>query len=403
MPGRIALISDDSDFFDFIKLKLELRNSDELYTFKFDDVPEQLEFLQNSLLIVNSENSNQKSLDLLNIFNHNTPVIITAYNDNEAFKRKCYRAGMLDFIPLLTPDAEFRARMMPALNLLALLEKNKQYRQILVKNKILAHNNEIYNEYEKVIDNALNDLKITGAKAVLGAIAPDEKNKYLIPPNVIETFLTNNIRNNDILMKYAYNKYYLIMNDTDLSSAQKHWDKIKTKFNHKIYAGFVEITNQSRQQLVNAALVKLHEDFGAEVNEVGVNGVNFGTENYGQNNGKKNFKQIRKELAQRLEVLIHPVFYRMQQKYSNRLSGVKIEQSYGNGLGYFNISGKHFMAVFEISSPGFSKIIINIEVKKSSENTETKRISFNPDEFDESLLEDLLEQFIVEIKNNYCS
>ena len=78
-------------------------------------------------------------IDLLNIFNHCTPIIVTAYNNDDGFKKKCYRAGMLDFIPLLTSDAEFRARMLPALNLLSVLDKNKQYRSLLVKNKIISN------------------------------------------------------------------------------------------------------------------------------------------------------------------------------------------------------------------------------------------------------------------------
>ena len=72
MSSKIALISDDSDFFDFIKLKLELRRSDELFEFCFDEVPDKVNFLESAVLIVNSEQAQQKTLDLLNIFNNGT-------------------------------------------------------------------------------------------------------------------------------------------------------------------------------------------------------------------------------------------------------------------------------------------------------------------------------------------
>ena len=40
MANRIVLVSDDSDFFEYMRPKLELRKSDELFTFSFDDIPE---------------------------------------------------------------------------------------------------------------------------------------------------------------------------------------------------------------------------------------------------------------------------------------------------------------------------------------------------------------------------
>lgn len=398
MPNQIVLISDDSDFFEFIKTKLELRKSDELSTLSFDEVPDKISSLQTSVLIVNSENSNKKTIDLLKIFNYCTPIIVTAYNDDENFKKKCYRAGMLDFIPLLTPDSEFRARMLPALSLVSILEKNQQYRKLLVKNKILSTNNEVFINYENVMDNAIAEIRKTGTKAVFTAISADNQNKYLINPNSIETFLVNNIRKNDILMKYSHNKYFLIMLNTDLISAQKHWKKITDSFQHELYAGFTAITNQNRQQLINATLIKLNDALSSG----NKNYKNTTAETSSDEQNCTNFKLRRKNLEQKLEILISPVFYRIQQKYINKFTGVKINWSYENCEGFFNIKGKHFKANFEISSPGFSKINIDISVQKESEIQDTKRISFTPDEFDETLLEDLLEQFVSEIKVNYC-
>jgi len=392
MSNQIVLVSDDSDFFEFIKLKLELRKSDKLITLSFDEVPSRIDCLQTSVLIVNGENSNQKTVELLGLFDSSVPIIVTAYNDDENFKKKCYRAGMLDFIPLLTPDAEFRARMLPALNLLSVIKKNAQYRSILVKNKLISKNNEVFINYESVIDEVLFELKRHPSEAVFAAISTDDKDKYLINPNVIETFLLCNLRKNDILMKFAHNKYYLIMFNTDVKSAKKHWDKITKNFAHKMYAGFVQISNQNRQQITNHALINLQEAIGKkQPSEIDIK----------INPDNVNFKMRRNMLAERMEILINPVFYRIQQKYINKLSGVKVEQDYSNGAGYFNIIGKHFSSAFKINCPGFSKININITVSKESEIIDSKRFSFASDEFDEGILEDLLEQYIKDIKTQY--
>ena len=60
-------------------------------------------------------------MDLLKLL-RGTPVIVFA-NEDEVFRRKCYRSGMFDFMTILTPDAEFRARIIPALTVSSILEK----------------------------------------------------------------------------------------------------------------------------------------------------------------------------------------------------------------------------------------------------------------------------------------
>ena len=120
MASKIVLISDDSDFFDYIKEKFSLRKSDELYTFNFDSIPDKLHLLLSSVLIVNCEGTKDKTLELLKLFK-DTPIIISAYNEDEEYKLECYRAGALDYITLLTSTKEFQARLTPALSIASLL------------------------------------------------------------------------------------------------------------------------------------------------------------------------------------------------------------------------------------------------------------------------------------------
>ena len=135
-------------------------------------------------------------------------------------------------------------------------------------------------------------------------------------------------------------------------------------------------------------MLNLSEAFGSTVNDSDE-----------KKDSVKNFKMARKNLQKKLEMLINPVFYRIQQKYLNKLTGVKIEQSYENETGCFKISGRHFLAKFCITSPGFSKILIDINTDRENNGTDSKKFSFKTEEFDENLLEDLLEQFVCETKN----
>lgn len=399
MANRIVLISDDSDFFDYMRSKLELRKSDELFMFSFDAVPEKIHLLYTAVLIVNSEGAKEKTLDLLSILK-GTPIIVSAYNDDEVYRRKCYRAGMFDFITLLTSDADFRSRMIPALAYATLLNKNKQYRDILVDNDYISKDNEVFINYEYIIDKQLEDVYTGIRRAVFAAISPNDKSMRLLNKNIIEATILNNIRKNDILMNYASSKYFLIMYDTDIESAKKVWTKINSQLPEKIYAGFCSVSNQKRQQLINEVLNKLHAAINADRNVVGTNpnplqGISFLDES---NTPYTNFKMFKQDFVRKIEQVINPVFYQAQQKYSLILPGVNFELGSGDGYGTFYIKGKHDSSCFRITCPGFSKVNIDITYQRNFENVDSKRITIEPEELEQGLLEDLLEQFILEYK-----
>lgn len=399
MSGKIVLISEDSDFFDYIRSKLELRKSDELFMFSFEAIADKIHLLETSVLIVNSENAKEKTLNLLKIFK-NTPIIVSAYNDDDVFRRKCYRLGMFDFMPLLTPDAEFRARIIPALSIAGILEKNKQYRNILIKNNVIQSENEVFIDYNSILDRELEEICAGTKRAIFGAIAPNDKTKFLLQSDLIENIILNNIRKNDILMSYASNKYFLLMFDTDMLAAQKIWNKITSQLPEKIFAGFCTVSNQKRQQLINEALNRLHEAINldkdiTDKNTSSVNGLGFIT---GSGSSYSNFKMFKQDFHKKIEQVITPVFYQIQQKYSGKFSGITLEHGSGDGYGTFYIKGKNIASCFRISSPGFSKINIDITFQRDSTNIDAKRITLEPEELEAGLLEDLLEQFILEYK-----
>lgn len=394
MADKVVLISEDSDFFEFIRPKLELRKSDELLMFNFDAVPERISFLEDAVLIVNSENNREKTLDLLNLFK-TTPVIVFSYNDDDVFRRKCYRAGAFDFKTILTDDSDFRASMLPLLKTLSILKKNKYYRSILESKKIIKTGDEIYLDYESILEIELEKIRMKQRKAVFIAIAPSEKTKFLLKPSIIESILSNQIRKNDLIMNYAPNKYYLLIYDTDLNSAQKLWKKILKQLPEKMYAGFVNIFNQNKQQLINEALNRLHTAINNDL------GLYSETKNTSKNlpfDNKMNFKEYKQEYFKNFEKIVSPVFYQISQKYSDRLMNVKIEHFVSDGMANFTIIGNVFTSKLIITSPGLSKINIDIILENKIKIVDSKRISIEQNELEQGLLDDLLEQFILEYK-----
>ncbi len=389
MPNRVVLVSEDSDFFEYFTSRLGLRKSDELFKYDFGAVFEKIRLFADSVLIINSEGVEDKTIELL-ISARNIPSIIFAYNENSDFKVKTYKLGALSFVTPFTSDEEFNTRIASALNVASNLQKADKYRQILVKNDLLMPNNDVFIGYTTLLDEELKKISAVSCKAVLVAISPNEQNKFLIESSQLEEAILNNIRKTDILMSFAANKYFALLYNTDINSAKKVWEKIKNSIPEKIYAGFSSVNSKSRQQLVNDVLNKLHEAINADKN-------NLNTQLMINNNSNKNFKTFRQEFNKRIEQIVMPVFYQIQQKFNSKLFGMMIEQNCGEGFKRICIKSRHNLAALEITWPGFSKINIDISYD-TKKNVQPKRISFEPDELEAGLLEDLLERFIIEFK-----
>lgn len=392
MQSRIILISNDSNFFEYITPKLNLRKSDELFRFSFAELPDKLHLLASALLIINSENAEENTLELLNLTKPAVSLVF-GYNDDVDFKVEVYKRGALGYVTPFMQDEEFSAKLTSTLSALAKVEKNSRYRDLLVKNQLITPNNEVYIDYKAMLDSELEKINQTSARAVLLAISPNEKTKFLLLPNQIETIILNCIRENDVLMSYATNKYFLLLYNTDVDSAQKIWEKIQKNIPYKLYAGIGNVLSKPREQIVNEVLNKLHE------------AINYDKENLrteknpvdelGGNSG--NFKSFRKDFNKKIEQIVSPVFYHVQQTNNDKLFGMRIEQCVGEGYGLLSINGRNANAMFKITCPGFSKINIDISYKTAN-HTPSKRISIEPDELEAGFLEDLLEQFIQEFK-----
>lgn len=403
MQDRVILISDDTDFFEYMVQKLTLRKSDEIYRFSFDEIPEKLHLFGISLILINAENRKEKTLDLLNLLNE-TPAIIFTYNYDNEFSKKAYQLGAFDYLTIETSDSEIDSKLMPALSMLSSLRKNNMYRELLVNNNLISKNSEVYTDYCNILDKEISYLEDHTADAVFCAISPSDKSKFLVQPSQIEEAILNNIRKNDILMRYGINKYFLLLFNTNIEYATKIWNKIQNSLPQKIYAGFVNAAKKKRQQLVNDALNKLHE----EINKDSISNKPVSDSTIIGNN----FKLYKHEFNKKIENVIAPVFYMFQQNYNNKLFGMTITQSTGDGYGALHINGKYSKGSFRISSPGLSRINIDISYdinlnKTCNDNKipESKRISLEPEELETGLLEDLLEQFIIEFKsevNNEC-
>lgn len=393
---RVLLVSDDSDFFEYIIPKLLLRKSDEIFRFSFDKSSEKLDLFKASLIVINSENSEDKTLKLLELVK-DLPSIVFTYNENPDFMLKGYKAGMNEYLSILISDEELQAKMFPLLNNVGMLEKNSLYRDMLTKNKLILQNSDIYTDYNAILESELEKINLTSKPSVLVAISIQEKGKGKgdLRPEEFEKALLKNLRKTDILMKYAINRYFLLMNNIDAESAKKILQKIEEKLSEKFCYGLTNVLSKKRQQAVDEVLNRLHEaikydkDFARKeknpIKELG--------------SSKENFKVFKQEFHKKIDKIVTPVFYHVQLKYNNQINNSVIELLSDEESRSFRIRNRFFTSTFKITFPGYSKINIDIYTQHSSgKSTDKRRITFDIDEFEFGILGDLLEKFITDLK-----
>lgn len=398
MSAKIVLVSDDTDFFDYVKEKLSFRQSDELFSFNFEQIINKCNLFSNVVLIVDSENSNEKVLELLKIFK-SFPIIVFTYNDDSDFRKECIKAGAFDCLSVINDGNDIEFVLKSALKYFDVYKKNKFYRDILIKKDVLSEHNEVYLDYTFIIENELEKISKNLQRVVFVAISPAEKSKLLVKSNLIETVILNNIRTNDILLNFAANKYFLILYDSTLENAQRILESIIEKLQYKLYAGLTVVTHQNRQQLIDETLEKLHRAINQDcsfVKDIQLNGINI--KNLGNSDDAYgNFKNYKNDFEKKIIQILEPVFYHIEQKYMNKSDLIiQIENKNNKEFKSVYLKNKNYECTVHIKNSGFSKINIDIKLKNEGTDVETKRIPINPEDITSEIIENIFEQIISE-------
>lgn len=389
---HIILVSDDSNFFEYIVPKLSLRKCDEIYKFNFEKFKSNLDLFKASLVIINSENSESKTLDLLEGIKE-MATLVFAYNENPKFMLEAYQKGMNEYISLLISDEELQAKLVPLFIHVSMLERNLQFREVLNNNKLLLKDSDTFTNYNSILDAEIEKINMKSQSAVLVAISTLEKDKIKIKPIELEMIISKNIRKTDIFIKYAINRYFLILHNVNIDLAKKIIDNIITKIPDKIFTGYANILSKKRQQVVDEVLNRLHESI--KYDQYFMRTEKNPIKELGSSN--ENFKIFKQEFHKKIEQIIIPAFYHVQQKYNNSMEYL-IKINVDSDTKILQIATKNKVGEFKITTPGLTKINIDINytnaLKNSKDKAEIKRITFDPKELEFGILCDLLERFI---------
>ena len=151
------------------------------------------------------------------------------------------------------------------------------------------------------------------------------------------------------------------MPNTDLNGAIFVLNKIKDKLSYDICAGISDISDKIFDKFEHCALKALAESLALNSDYTLAKDEQTETlDDWLVDKSVNDFKLFRQMFNKKLEKVITPVFYRLQQTYEEKLFDTKIEQYVDENRCEFNLKSKKGDSSLKIIYPGFGKITILI-------------------------------------------
>lgn len=409
MTSNIVIICDEEIIGKALRYKLStLREVDSIKIGYFKDTIFEIESNTPDVLIIFSKIDNQEIFDFIKKIEpiateYKTPILlITDELLNEDFILSGFDAGVDDFVSLKNSDGEILMRT------ILCMQKNELMRKLATKDKLLTELGVLQEESgfflkeysEKVFANEILNLQKYSQSAVFMKISADISCKQQLTPATLGAILKKSIRTRDKIGFCGDDKFYLLLPRTTAKGAHLVYERIKQELNeeYSISVGACEIDNLTFDEIdknitkaLNEALELTNSIVICDTKQISEPMNWLDTENSGQ----KNFKFFQAAFLRKLENVIAPVFYQVQQVWEDRLFNTVIEQSSNDKQSLFTLTSGNNQSTFKITYPGFAKI--NIDIFHSFVGLLPKeRISLDLNELDDTKLNELLVNFIKE-------
>lgn len=399
---KVLVVSDDENLSNLIASKLIfLRTDDKVVKSDFYNAKNNLVSTRAEIVLV-LENDNRSDIisfaeELKKDFNSVLIAVPKTYDSD--FILSCIDSGYDDFIMQDADDFEFVIRIVKYLKFNTLKITKFRNNKILEQLDVIEPNFSFYtNKYAKIsVENTIdNELITTGAFL---AISPNKNDIQNFNEDKLANAIKYSIRQCDIPIKANGLKFYLLLPETNLNGAIVVYNKIKDRLDFAITAGIADITGKNYDKFEKEAINALSEAEATNCEYKLFESSDTTLNNWLDNAEVKNYKIFRKIFNKKLEKVITPLFYRLQQTYENKLFQTDITQNAADNNCYFKISDSEHESMLNIIYPGFSKIIISIN-HKGLDTPENKEIHLKLSDITEKELAEIIENFVKEFKSN---
>ena len=400
---KILLVSDDKNISKEIATKLVfLRKDDIVNITNYSNFERDLNIERPNILLLHENQDKENIIEIIKGLRYaGFSIILLLDKYNPEFLLSCFDVGVDDYILKNADDIEF------VLRLIKHIKYNDKNRLLSFKDNILEQLNIFNNssgffnwKYAKLAVETLIDINII-KNGTLMAFSVSDNDKQEYNEETMYSSIKSSIRACDIAVLGQGTKCLVFLPNTDVNGAIKVFYKIKELLNFNICAGFSDITNKTFEEFEKEAINALSEAIAVKTEYVVSNPNNNDTtlDNWLDNSAnQKNYKIFRQMFNKKLEKVIIPVFYRLQQVYENKLPNTVIEQKIDDNRCCFTIKNDNNRSYIEILYPGFSNIIITT-VHDGLNTPENNEINMQLSQITEKELVKIIENFVKEFKS----
>ena len=408
--SNIILISNDDKVINILKPKLVLlREIDDILTTTYAEAMKNVKNIAPETILIYCSNEKKECLNIINSIKTDektkkTSILLIIDKYDQDFILNAYDENITDYLTLNSDDAEILIRTIWCLKKNANMATIDKQHRLLEELGVIDKVSGFYaNEYcDKFFKTEFTRLKEINSNAILMLISASEESKTKLDAFQLAKAIKGSIRNSDVVVHGSANRFYVLLEGTQLKGAFCVWEKIKRAVGEQytINAGISAIDEKKFEEIKDDLLGALIESTSTNQDLVIVNKEekkSSGDWLEKINSTQKNFKLFKQAFNKKLEKVITPVFFQMQKLYEEKLFQTQVEQYSNSTLSSFVLRKGNQVSELKITYPGFSKINIDI-IHQGLDSPENKRIGLDLTELDESRLTTILENFIQEFK-----
>lgn len=410
VENNLILITNDSNITDILKPKLVLlREVDDILVTTYSKAIESIKDVIPETVLIYCGDEKDECLELIRAIKtdekiKNASIMLVLDKYNQDFLLNAYDENITDYLTIDADDAEILIRTIWCLkknaNMTTLCKQHSLFQDLDIINKNTGFYTEKY--CEKIFDNEFKNLKETKANGILMLLSPSEESKTKLSPIHLARAIKISTRTSDMVVHSSANRFYVLLEETQLKGAFCVWEKIKRAVGEQytINAGISTIDEKPFEKLKNELVNALVEAKSTNQDLIIVSEEEKGSSGDWLekiNSTQKNFKLFKQAFNKKLDKVITPVFFQVQKLYEEKLFQTEIEQYSNPTQSVFILKRSNSTSELKITYPGFSKINIDV-IHDGLDSPENKRISLDLTELDESRLTEILEAFIQEFK-----
>lgn len=409
VESNIILITNDDDVIQVLKPRLVLlREIDNILPAKYSEAVEKIKATPPEVILIYCSREKEECLNLIkqikdikDIKEISIVLIIDTYDQD--FILSAFDENIADYFTIAADDAEILMRTIWSIKKSILMNTIKKQHILLEDLDVIDKNTGFYtNKYSnKIFENEFNNLKKFNMDGILMLISASEESKTKLNSIYFAKSIRNSIRETDVVVHTAANRFFVLLEETNLKGAFCVWEKIKKNVGetYTVNTSLSIVGDKTFDQLKTELLNALTEAASAKQDLVIVNEEEKDSSDWLDkiNTTQKNFKLFKQAFNKKLEKVITPVFFQVQKLYEEKLFKTQIEQYSNSALSAFILKKEDQVSELKITYPGFSKINIDI-IHQGLDSPENKRIGLDLTELDETRLTKILEDFIQEFK-----